>query len=272
MSSVGKWLHGPNLACRLWVPYACFKASEKVQGQKWASGPADKEPIKTLTSLTKLSGRQRHSIHNLLLNRESSPHDYLFLLWILEKSCNWLTHLFIFQGLDYERNKERKLEIVVNNEAPYFLPPNSRAVSTSTCVVVVKVRDMDEGPVFDPCVFFLNIKECLPAETMVGQYTARDPETGNSEGIMYSILLPNSCYTASVNTTVWFTGVAAGRTGWEQAVHCFPRESLPLITRGEGWCGNEVSGCKLNGSTIGLALPLYLHCSNFPATSPSPLC
>ncbi|XP_034980943.2 desmocollin-1 isoform X1 [Zootoca vivipara] len=96
--------------------------------------------------------------------------------------------LCVEKGLDYERNKERKLEIVVNNEAPYFLPPNSRAISTSTCVVVVKVRDMDEGPVFDPCVLILDIKECLPAETMVGQYTARDPETGNSEGIIYRII------------------------------------------------------------------------------------
>ncbi|XP_061453671.1 desmocollin-2-like isoform X2 [Rhineura floridana] len=96
--------------------------------------------------------------------------------------------LCIEKGLDYEKTKERRLEIVVNNEAPYILAPNSRAISTSTCVVVVKVRDIDEGPVFDPCVYILNIKECLEAGTVVGQYLARDPETGNSEGIRYGII------------------------------------------------------------------------------------
>ncbi|KAJ7338772.1 hypothetical protein JRQ81_012674 [Phrynocephalus forsythii] len=96
--------------------------------------------------------------------------------------------LCIEKGLDYEKNKERRLEIVVNNEAPYVLGPNARAISTSTCVVVVKVRDVDEGPVFDPCVLILNVKECLDPGTVVGQYHARDPETGNSEGIRYAII------------------------------------------------------------------------------------
>ncbi|XP_062986741.1 desmocollin-1-like isoform X1 [Elgaria multicarinata webbii] len=94
----------------------------------------------------------------------------------------------IEKGLDYEKTKERRLEIVVNNEAPYAVAPNARAISTSTCVVIVKVRDVDEGPVFDPCVYILNIKECLPGGTLVGDYRARDPETGNSEGIRYRIL------------------------------------------------------------------------------------
>nr|XP_020664453.1 desmocollin-1-like isoform X1 [Pogona vitticeps] len=92
------------------------------------------------------------------------------------------------KGLDYEKNKERRLEIVVNNEAPYVLGPNARPISTSVCVVVVKVRDVDEGPVFDPCVLILNVKECLEPGTIVGQYHARDPETGNSEGIRYRII------------------------------------------------------------------------------------
>lgn len=56
---------------------------------------------------------------------------------------------------------------------------------------MVKVRDVDEGPVFDPCVYFLSIKECLPAGSLVGTYPAKDPETGNSEGIRYCIPLSN---------------------------------------------------------------------------------
>uniref|UniRef100_A0A8D0BYX9 Cadherin domain-containing protein n=1 Tax=Salvator merianae TaxID=96440 RepID=A0A8D0BYX9_SALMN len=94
----------------------------------------------------------------------------------------------IEKGLDYEKTKERRLEIVVNNEAPYLLAPNSRPLPTSTCIVVVKVRDLDEGPVFDPCVLVLNVKECLDPGTLVGHYLAKDPETGNSEGIRYGLL------------------------------------------------------------------------------------
>ncbi|XP_066480522.1 desmocollin-1-like [Tiliqua scincoides] len=96
--------------------------------------------------------------------------------------------LCIEKGLDYEKNRERRLEIVVNNEAPYVLGPNSRAISTSTCYVIVKVRDVDEGPIFNPPVYIINVKECLPAGTVVGRYLASDPESGNSMGIRYGIL------------------------------------------------------------------------------------
>ncbi|XP_070798432.1 desmocollin-2-like [Pituophis catenifer annectens] len=96
--------------------------------------------------------------------------------------------LCIKKGLDYEKTKERRLEIVVNNEVPYVLAPNSGPISTSTCVVVVKVRDVDEGPEFNPKLYILDIKECLKAGTVVGHYSASDPETGNSEDIRYKIL------------------------------------------------------------------------------------
>ncbi|KAF7246147.1 Desmocollin-1 [Varanus komodoensis] len=96
--------------------------------------------------------------------------------------------LCIEKGLDYEKNKERKLEIVVNNESPYALAPNAKPITTTTCTVFVKVRDLDEGPEFEPCIYVLNIKECLPAGTVVGRYLARDPETRNSEDLRYQII------------------------------------------------------------------------------------
>lgn len=71
----------------------------------------------------------------------------------------------------------------MNNEAPYVLAPHSRALSTSTTTVIVRILDENEGPEFDPCEYFLEIKESLPSGTVVGDYKARDPETGNSEGI-----------------------------------------------------------------------------------------
>lgn len=96
--------------------------------------------------------------------------------------------LCIAKGLDYEKNKERRLEIVVTNEAPYVLAPNSRAISTSTCYVNVKVRDVDEGPEFEPAIYVLNVKEGTAVGTVVGRYSARDPETGNNMGISYRII------------------------------------------------------------------------------------
>uniref|UniRef100_A0A8D0H3G7 Cadherin domain-containing protein n=1 Tax=Sphenodon punctatus TaxID=8508 RepID=A0A8D0H3G7_SPHPU len=96
--------------------------------------------------------------------------------------------LCVVKGLDYETTKEVHLDIVVNNADPYAIAPNTRALSTSTCTVVVKVKDIDEGPVFNPCVYIINVNECEKPQTLVGRYHAQDPETGNSEGIRYGIL------------------------------------------------------------------------------------
>ncbi|KAH0617756.1 hypothetical protein JD844_016309 [Phrynosoma platyrhinos] len=120
---------------------------------------------------------------------------------------SWLASFTIIKGnednsfyinVDQERNvgcldvlknaKERRLEIVVNNEAPYAVAPSARAISTSMVTVVIRIRDQDEGPVFEPCEYVLYVKECLPSGTVVGNYQARDPETGNSGGLSYSIV------------------------------------------------------------------------------------
>ncbi|ETE73990.1 Desmocollin-2 [Ophiophagus hannah] len=106
--------------------------------------------------------------------------------------------LCIKKGLDYEKTKERRLEIVVNNEVPYVLAPNSGPISTSTCVVVVKVRDVDEGPEFHPKIYILDIKECLKAGSVVGHYSASDPETRNNEDIRYKII-KDPCNWITVN-------------------------------------------------------------------------
>ncbi|XP_015270041.1 PREDICTED: desmocollin-2-like [Gekko japonicus] len=112
--------------------------------------------------------------------------DHSFSITVDEETN--VGHLTALKSLDYEKTKERRLEIVVNNEAPYALAPNSRALSTSTATVIVRILDENEGPEFDPCEYFLTIKESLPSGTVVGDYQARDPETGNSEGISYRII------------------------------------------------------------------------------------
>ncbi|XP_044280292.1 desmocollin-1-like [Varanus komodoensis] len=94
--------------------------------------------------------------------------------------------LAVLKGLDYEDTKERILEIIVNNEAPYA--PYSKAFPTRTAVVVIRIKDQDEAPVFEPSEYVLNIKECLPGGTVVGSYQARDPLTETSGGLSYRII------------------------------------------------------------------------------------
>ncbi|KFV98107.1 Desmocollin-2, partial [Eurypyga helias] len=93
--------------------------------------------------------------------------------------------LCVVKGLDYESGKQRILVITVNNEAPYSLAPHSQQVSQSTASVKVNVMDVDEGPVFRPCFFRMDVKECEEIGAIIGRYLAEDPETGNSEGIWY---------------------------------------------------------------------------------------
>uniref|UniRef100_A0A8D2PA53 Cadherin domain-containing protein n=1 Tax=Zosterops lateralis melanops TaxID=1220523 RepID=A0A8D2PA53_ZOSLA len=97
--------------------------------------------------------------------------------------------LCVVKGLDYETAKQRILVIGVNNEAPYVLAPHSQQLSQSTCSVTVHVLDVDEGPVFKPCLLRLDVKECEDIGTAIGRYVAEDPETGNSEGIRYETTL-----------------------------------------------------------------------------------
>ncbi|XP_013911092.1 PREDICTED: desmocollin-1-like [Thamnophis sirtalis] len=95
--------------------------------------------------------------------------------------------LSTLKELDYEKSHERRLEIVINNEAPYVPPPNSRALQTSVASIVVKIKDQDEGPVFESCEYILHISERLLVGTVVGNYQAMDPETGNKH-LSYKII------------------------------------------------------------------------------------
>uniref|UniRef100_A0A8C5SQA9 Cadherin domain-containing protein n=1 Tax=Laticauda laticaudata TaxID=8630 RepID=A0A8C5SQA9_LATLA len=96
--------------------------------------------------------------------------------------------LSTLKELDYEKSHERRLEIVVNNEAPYASLPNSRALPTSMVSIVVKIKDQDEGPVFESCEYILYINERMLVGTVVGNYQAMDPETGNKP-LRYKIII-----------------------------------------------------------------------------------
>ncbi|KAM9165566.1 desmocollin-1 isoform 2-T2 [Pangshura tecta] len=95
--------------------------------------------------------------------------------------------LCVVKGLDYETANLRILEITASNEIPYVVVPYSSALAQCTCTVRVIVLDDDEGPVFKPCLLPITIDGCAAVGTVVGNYLAVDPETGNSEGIRYRI-------------------------------------------------------------------------------------
>ncbi|XP_014432876.2 desmocollin-1 isoform X2 [Pelodiscus sinensis] len=106
--------------------------------------------------------------------------------------------LCVVKGLNYETSQLKILEITVANEIPYVIVPYSSALAQGTCTVRVIVQDVDEGPVFKPCLLRITIDGCAKGETVVGKYLAEDPETGNSEGISYRIP-PEQCKWLSIN-------------------------------------------------------------------------
>lgn len=83
------------------------------------------------------------------------------------------------QGLDHEKSKAVKLQIMVRNEAEL----SGTSDSWKSIPVDVTVTDVDEGPEFSAPNITFNIKENLPNGTLIGRYTAVDPETKTSKGI-----------------------------------------------------------------------------------------
>ena len=83
------------------------------------------------------------------------------------------------QPVDYEKTKNLKLEIMARNEAEL----NGAKAPWASIPVDVSVGDVDEGPQFTaPTVRFI-VKENTPNGTVIGTYTALDPETKSSMGI-----------------------------------------------------------------------------------------
>ncbi|XP_033993194.1 desmocollin 2 like isoform X2 [Trematomus bernacchii] len=89
--------------------------------------------------------------------------------------------LYVSKPLDYEQNKNVKLEIMARNVADL-------AGTTSTWVSIpvdVTVVNEDEGPAFTAPTVRYNVKENTANGTLIGSYIARDPETKSSNGIKY---------------------------------------------------------------------------------------
>lgn len=72
-----------------------------------------------------------------------------------------------------------KLEIMARNEAEL----SGTSSTWNSIPVDVAVIDVDEGPEFSAPTITFNIKENEPNGTLIGRYTALDPETKTSNGI-----------------------------------------------------------------------------------------
>ncbi|XP_071382834.1 desmocollin 2-like protein [Centroberyx affinis] len=84
-------------------------------------------------------------------------------------------------SLDYEKTKNVKLEIMARNQAEL----SDTKASWVSIPVDVSVGNVDEGPEFTaPTVRFL-VKENAKNGTLIGSYTAVDPETKSGAGIRY---------------------------------------------------------------------------------------
>lgn len=82
------------------------------------------------------------------------------------------------QALDHEKTKSVKLEITAQNEAEL-----SGGGAWNSVPVDVTVTNVDEGPEFSAGTIVFNVKENEPNGTLIGRYTALDPETKTSNGI-----------------------------------------------------------------------------------------
>ncbi|XP_030626644.1 desmocollin 2-like protein isoform X2 [Chanos chanos] len=89
--------------------------------------------------------------------------------------------LYVIKPLDHEKGEVVKLEIVAQNEAPL----TGTTLSWVSVPVEITVGDEDEGPEFSPSIIQFRVKENVPNGTLIGTYTAKDPETKSSKGIKY---------------------------------------------------------------------------------------
>lgn len=85
-----------------------------------------------------------------------------------------------FQPFDFEQTSNVNLEIMARNEAE-LVGTTAQWMSVPVNVVV---NNVDEGPQFSAPTIRLNVKENTANGTLIGTYTALDPETKSSAGIM----------------------------------------------------------------------------------------
>ncbi|KPP62267.1 hypothetical protein Z043_119558 [Scleropages formosus] len=89
--------------------------------------------------------------------------------------------LYVVKPLDYEETKSVELQLTAQNVAKL----EGTTASWSSIPVTLNVKDVDEGPEFRPGNLYLLVKENVANGTVIGTYTATDPETKKSNGMRY---------------------------------------------------------------------------------------
>lgn len=89
------------------------------------------------------------------------------------------TPSLFFQALDYEKTMNVNLEIMARNEADL----SGTKAQWHSIPVDVTVSNVDEGPEFTAPTIRIPVKENTANGTLIGRYTAVDPETKSSNGI-----------------------------------------------------------------------------------------
>lgn len=85
--------------------------------------------------------------------------------------------------MDHEKVKTIALEVTAQNQAEL----SGTSAGWNSIPVTVNVLNVDEGPEFSAPNITFNIKENTPNNTLIGRYSAVDPETKSSNGITSAI-------------------------------------------------------------------------------------
>ncbi|XP_007257069.3 desmocollin 2 like [Astyanax mexicanus] len=105
--------------------------------------------------------------------------------------------LYVTKPLDREKQDLVKLEIMARNEVPLV----QSSSSWMKVPVDLTVTDVDEGPEFSAPILRLKVKENVANGTLIGTYTAIDPETKSSKGIKYYKLTDPGSWINVMETT-----------------------------------------------------------------------
>ncbi|KAJ3599675.1 hypothetical protein NHX12_033631 [Muraenolepis orangiensis] len=87
--------------------------------------------------------------------------------------------LYVVKPLDHEKGKVVDLVVSAQNEVPLV----NTLTDWNIIPVELSVEDVDEGPEFFPLNKVIRVKENMPNGTLLGLYTALDPETKSNAGI-----------------------------------------------------------------------------------------
>lgn len=99
---------------------------------------------------------------------------------LCSKSCFFICSVWRRnQPLDYEKQPTVNLEVMARNEAPLV----GSSSPLQKVPVEIAVGNEDEGPEFSSPTLVLKVKENLPNGTLIGTYTATDPETKSGKDI-----------------------------------------------------------------------------------------